>query len=455
MKFVIVGAGVVGLGVAEKLADNDHEVVLIEKDDAAIQRIPASLDIRVLRGNACSVQLLLDANIKDADYVIAASNSDEVNISVCLLSKILNPATKRIARIHDIDFEKYGINESDLAHYFDLIIDPDQAGAEYLLRLIRANGARDIVEFADGKLVVLGLEIKASSKLNGKRLAALKGNIPEFPFLILAVMRGKNMIIPRGKDKLKEGDLVYIITISKKIDLAFELTGRKLATPKYVVVWGGSNLSLSVADILEATAIQTKLIIADEELGMELADRYKRILVLSGDCSDMQLLVQENIAEADIFIAATDDEESNILSSILAKKLGAKSSMVMINKNEYLSLLPTLGIDSLVNSHIAAASAIFRYIHAGSVLSELSLEQTNAGFVEFEVPLKSDLLGKQIKDIGFPNGVLIAAIERAGDVIIPQGEEQILENDVLVLFLQKSEMRKLGKMLRIKFGMQE
>ena len=454
MKFIIVGAGNVGLGLAERLVANQHDVTIIEKKESVIQRIPSYLDLQVIRGNACSTQLLLDAGLKNADYLIAASNNDEANISVCLLGKLINSNTKRVVRLHDVDLQRRIIQEKALSEYFDLIIDPDQTGAEHLYRLLKVVGAKDVVEFAGGKLMVLGIEVKENSKLIAKRLSGLKGAVPDAPFLILSVVRDHQLIVPSGKDKLRPHDIAYIVTVPNKVDVVFDLCGQKLEAPKFIVIWGGSELALSLADMLEQTSIQTKLIVPEvKDGGMYYIDRYKNVLVLQGDGTNMQLLVQENISDADVFVAATDDEESNILGSILAKKLGASSTMAMVNKGAYLSLLSTLGVDCVVNSSVAAASAIFRYIHAGSVLSELSMEQRNAGFIEIEITEGSPLIGKLIKDIVFPSNALIAAIERKGEVQIPTGDDSIQVGDVVVVFLLKSEVRKIEKLFQVKLEM--
>lgn len=454
MKFIIVGAGNVGLGLAERLVSNQHDVVVIEKKESVVRAIPNSLDIQVIKGNACSTQVLLDAGLKDADYLIAASNNDEANISVCLLGKLINPLPKRVVRLHNVDFHRRIIAEEKLSEYFDLIIDPDQAGAEYLFRLLKVVGARDVVEFAEGKLIALGLEIKDGAKIAGKKLGALKGMISDAPFLVLGVVRDQKLMIPSGKDRLRIGDIAYIVTPLNKTETIFDLCGQKLESPKFIVIWGGSTLALSLADMLEHTSIQTKIIVPEaKDGGLSYLDRFKNVLILQGDATDMQLLMQENIADADVFVAATNDEESNILGAILAKKLGATSTMAMVNKRAYLSLLSTLGVDCVVNSRIAAASSIFRYLHAGSVLSELSMEQSNAGFVEIEVSERSKLAGKLIQDLVFPPRILIAAIERQGEVLIPTGADEILVGDVVVIFLFKTEMRKLEKILQVKLEM--
>jgi len=444
MRFVIVGAGNVGLGLAERLTNNRHDVVLIEKDESVVQQIHGSLDIQVLKGNACSAKKLQEAGIANADYLIAVSNNDEANIAVCLLAKLINPQVKRILRAHNVDLPQQPLDE-----FFDFVLNPDEAGAEHVFRLLKMVGAKDMVEFAGGKLLVLSLEVKENSKLAAKRLSALKGTFPETPFLILGVVRNGNLIIPNGKEHLKTGDLVYIITLPEKVAALFELCGQKKEPLKYVVIWGGSNLALSLADKLEKTTIQTKLIVPDDDL--VYSDRYKHTLVLRGDGTDMRLLVQENISEANVFVTATDDEENNILGAILAKKLGARSTMALVKKGAYLSLLSTLGVDCVVNANVAAASSIFRYIHAGSVLSELALEKRNAGFVEIEVDTDSELCEKTLQDLALPVGILIAAIERGDEVIIPTGEVAIKAGDILVIFLLRSEMRKLEKRLQLRF----
>ncbi len=443
------------MSLAERLVDNRHDVVLIDKNEDSLEHLPATLDVQALIGNGCSPEVLRNAGISGADYLIAATDIDEVNISACLVSKWLSPSTRRIARLRYVGFDDAGLKEDQVKEYFDLIVNPDQAGAEHLFHLLRVTGARDVVEFGDGKLLVVGIEIKESSRLVGKRLGTLKNLSLNFPFLVVALVRNEKLIVPRGKDRLRAGDLAYIITVPGKTEFAFELAGHRPHNPHYIMMWGGSPLSLYFADMLEQTSMQVKLIMRHPSVAARLVDRFSNTLVLEGTGTDRQLLMEENIGDVDIFVAASNDEEDNILSAILAKKLGAKVTMALVNNQAYLPLVAALGVDSIINSHLAAASGIFRFIHAGSVISELSIEQQRAGFLEVEIDRDSPLANKRVQEINMPNGILMAAIERQGAVIIPTGDDVIKEGDVAVIFLLKSERRKLEKLLRLKLGMLE
>ena len=452
MKFVVIGAGNVGLNLAERLVNSRHDVILIDKNEAVLQHVPTSLDIQVIIGNGCSPQVLASAGLAGADYLIAATDVDEVNISACLVGKWLSPSTKRVARLRYMGLDDQYVSKKQTDEYFDLIINPDQAAAQHLSQLLKVSGARDVVEFADGRLLVLSIEIKETSRLAGKRLGALKTVAPDFPLLIVALVRNDRLIVPRGKDRIRAGDIAYVITVPDKIDFLFELAGQTPHKPGFVMLWGGSPLSLYFADMLEQTSIKVKLIMRVPQVAAKLVDRFSKTLVLQGDGTDRQLLLEENVQDVDVFVAATVDEEDNILSSILAKKLGAKTAIAVVNNDTYLPLISALGIDTVVNPHLAAASGIFRFIHAGSVLSELSIEQRQAGFLEVEINHNSVLTNKRVQEIGLPNGILIAAIERKGDVIIPSGEDTIQDGDILVIFLLKSEQRKLEKLLHLKLG---
>ena len=446
MRFILLGAGDVGTTLAERLVGEQHDVTLIDKDEQAISRIPASLDIEVIQGNGCSPEVLLRAGIRTADYVISVANIDEVNIAACLIAKLINPGAKRVARIRDIDLVHAEISPEHVHEYFDLIINPDQAAADYLLRLFKVAGAKEVIDFCDEKLRVLGIRVSEDSPFVNRKLKELIELREKLTVLILAIVRNDELHIPRGNDTVLRDDILYCITIPEKTGVLFEMAGKTLSAGRSAMIWGGGSLGRSLAHALESQGTKIKLIVSKEESTVELPHS----LILTGDGKDRNLLVEENIKEIDAFIAATPDEEDNILSALLARKLGARTSMALVNKASYLPLVHSIGVDVVVSSRMAAAGAIFSHIHSDSIVSEFSLRHHGASFIEIVLTKDMPLSGKTLAQAKIPRGILIAAIVHEDTVAIPTGEHRIEAGDRVVIFCVDGMQSKLEKLLNMK-----
>lgn len=450
MKFVIVGAGDVGTSLSVNLASHQHEVILVEQKEAKVNKELAALDLQVVIGNGAAPETLVQAGIEDADYLIAVTNVDETNIAACFISRLLNPKPKRIARIRDLNLAHQHIAPELINEYFDLIINPEQAAADYLLRLFRIPGAREIVEFEGGKIRVLGLAVSPQSALLNMRLDALKNFQDEMPLLIAAVMRGTRLIVPRGDDHIRVGDVIYAVTIPEKTKLLFELAGKPWHQSRSAMIWGATVLARSLARALEQQGMRLKLIVGQQSSAAQLAADFASALVLQGDGTDQNLLLQENIDQTDAFIAATADDENNVLAALLAKKLGAKTTIALVNKSGYLPIVSAIGVDVVISSRAAAATAIFRHIHSRSIVSESALQQEGAGFIEIDAREGNPLLDKPLKDLKLPHGILIAAIINQKQITIPTGEAVIRAGDRVVIFLTKAALKKMEKLLNLK-----
>ncbi len=450
MRFIVVGAGDVGVTLAEQLVGEEHDVVLVERSEAKLSKAASALDIEILLGNGCAPDILIRAGLNTADYVIAVADSDEVNVAACLISKLINPAAKRIARIRDTNLVHKDILQDRLNDFFDLIINPDQAAADYLLRLFKVAGAKEALDFCDGKLRVVGLEVIDQSRFIDRKLKDLTDIRDRLSMLIIALLRDGTLSVPGGNDAIHQGDVIYCITPPDRVSVLFEMAGRNLVASRSAMIWGGGPLGRILAHALEEQGTKVKLIVGGAEPAHEIVDEFQSILVLTGDGKDKNLLVEENIQDMDAFIAVTPDEEDNILSSLLARKLGARTSMALVNKATYLPLVQTIGVDVVVSSRIAAASAIFTHIHADSVLSELSLKYLAAGFAELEVSDEMPISGKTLAEAKIPHGAIIAALEREGEVRIPSGEDTIRAGDKIVVFVTKGAQQKLEKLFDLK-----
>ncbi|MCB0331414.1 MAG: Trk system potassium transporter TrkA [Bdellovibrionales bacterium] len=446
MRFIVLGAGDVGTTLSAQLVREQHDVVLIERDEAKLAAAAAMLDVQALVGNGCLPEVLEKAGLNTADYFIAVANQDEINITACITAKLLNPAAKRIARIRGISFAHKDIVKEHVDEFFDLTINPIQAAADYLLRLLKVAGAREVIDFCEGKLQVIGLDVKSHSPFLGRKLKELANLREKLHLLIIAIVRDGELVVPRGNDELLEDDTVYCITPPERIGMLFEMVGSTFAPAKSAMIWGGGPLGRTLAHELEAQGIQVKLIISKKECSNDLLDEFHDILVLTGDGKDRDLLLEENIHEIDAFVSVTPDEEDNILSALLAKKLGARTSMALVNKASYLPLVQAIGVDVVVSSRAAAASAIFAHIHTEALISEFSLRYLGAGFIEVVVEAQMPIAGKTISQAKFPHGILCASMTRGDDLITPTGSTTLQPGDHLILFITRGAHTKLEKL---------
>jgi trk system potassium uptake protein TrkA len=448
MKFVLVGTGVVGATLAAKLANQGHKVSLVGNDSG--KSANSSYDLKKIErfiGSGASPTVLVEAGIESADYLIAVADDDEMNVAACFISRLITPKPKRIARVRNYDLFVPEIPSDFLSEYFDLIINPEKAAADQLLRTMQLPGAHELLEFGDGKIRVLGLSIEPNSPLSNMKLSALQDWPEQLPILIVAVMRGSKLVIPSGNEKLTAGDIVYAVSYPEKTSLLFELVGKKIQPFKKVLISVNDRFALTLYKGLRDRLESITFVVSEPGFREELIKNGLKAKILIGDVKDQLFLNDLSMKDFDAFIAATSDDENNVLTALLAKRLGAKSAGCFTSSSGYGSLVSAIGLDVAINLRLAAATEIFQHIHHESVVKEMSLQNEGAGFVEVELNQDSDLLGKKLKDLRLPKGIIITAIERGDKMIIPRGEDVILSNDKVLIFLMRSLQPELERIL--------
>ncbi len=445
MRILIVGAGEVGFNIARKLAEEHHEVVLIDKSKEKIKRVEEILDVKAILGSATSPRVLMEAGLKECDLMIAATDSDEVNLVVCFLSKKLNPKVTKIARIRNVEYtHEYGIISKDVLG-IDYIIDPGMEMVKNIMHILEHPWASDVIDLADGKLRLVAISIGDNSALKGIRLRDFKPK--ESSLLIGAIVREDKVIIPRGDDAIQKGDLVYFVTVPGRDENISHLSESKVIQTKRVMIVGGGQVGLTLAKTLEHKKISAKIIEKDPHKCQVLAEELEKVMVINGDATDKDLLVEEDVGEMDFIIALTEDEENNILCSLLAKKLGAKKAITRINRLTYLPLVSSIGIDIVVSSRLAAVKAILGFVRRGKVLSVTPLRSENAEVIEAEAVAGTPIVNRPLKNINFPLGAIVGAIVREGKVIIPKGDTIIKPTDKLIIFAMEKSLAKVENLL--------
>ena len=450
LKVVIVGAGEVGFHIANRIAMENKDVIVIDKDPEAIRRISENLDVQGLVGSGSSPAVLQEAGIHKADILLAVTDSDENNLVACMMADMLAPFTKKLARLRAADFDTFHDAFRENVPHIDTVINPEIEVVKTIDRLMGFPGAVDVGEFAEGRVDLIGIVLEEESNLTGVRLADLSRHIGERKILIAAVIRDEQLIIPRGDSHLKKGDLVYFITEKDKAQENLEIFGKNEAPAKRVLVIGGGRIGYRLCRLLEEKNIYTKIIEKDVDRCRRLADRLNKVVVLQGDGSDQELLTEENISDMDAVITLTDDEETNILASLLAKRMGARKAITRISKFSYFPLMEMIGIRQVVSPRLSAINSILQHIRRGKVLSAVSIKGEQAEVMEAAALETSEIVGKPLKDMSFPKDALVVGIIREEQIVIPSGESVIQPGDRVVIFAKHSAIPMVEKKLTVK-----
>jgi len=450
LKIIIVGAGEVGFHVASHLTLENKEVVVIDKDPAAIRRVSDSLDVQALEGSGSSPVVLEEAGIQDAEIILAVTDSDEANLVACLVANTLSPTTKKLARVRNGDFDKYHDILREHAPHIDNIINPEIEVVKTIESMMRVPAAADVGEFADGRIQFIGIYLDKTSRLAGIKLAELPDKVTNARPLIAAVVREEELIIPRGNDRLMPGDLVYFICEKDKLQETLAVFDKHDQPANRVLIVGGGNIGLRLAKRLEEEAKYCKIIEKDADRCVLLAESLNKAVVLCGDGSDQELLTEENIQDMDVAVTLTDDEETNILASLLAKRMGAKKSITRISKFSYFPLMKAIGIEQVVSPRLSAINTILQHIRRGKVLSAISIKGEQGEVMEALALETSDIVDKPLSQIAFPKGALVAGIIRRDEIIIPSGDSVIQPEDRIIIFARRQAIPKIEKILAVK-----
>ena len=448
MKIIIIGAGDVGFNIAQRLSEENHDVVVIEKDPGKINRIQNAIDVQAILGSGTSPSILKEAGIKESDIVVAATDSDEANLIACLYAQNLTDYITKIARIKNPDYLKHREIFTEGCLDIDLIINPQSEMVSCMLKLMEVPEASDVLDFADGRIKLIGITIKNNSPLVGHKLSSV--NDYERIMLVGVIVRGEKVIIPSGQDTIQPNDLIYCVTRPEEIPKLFRLLNLREEGLRRVIVIGGGETGLALATSLDSTTINTKIIEKDGQRCLELAENLKKVVVLNGDGTDRDFLVEENVADVDIMVVITGDEENNVLISLLGKALGAKKTVTRIGKLSYIPLVSEIGIDTVVSPRLSAIRAILQYIRKGKVISVAPLKGEGAEVIEVEALETSDIVNIPLAEVNLPKGTIIGAIVRGEEIIIPRGHTTIKPHDHLIIFALKGAIPKLEKLFTVK-----
>ncbi len=433
MRTVVIGAGEVGYHIAELLSREGHDIVVVEQDPAVRVRVQDELDVMTVEGHGASPRVLEEAGIREAEMLIAVADIDEVNIAACLLAKEYG-VPKRIARARNPEFSEHAFLDHGKRLGIDLLINPNVVVAEEVLDLVKMPAAAEVGKFAGGKVLMIGLDIGANAPILDRSLKTLKSFHAATPFVIVAVLRAGRLVLPDGNTVLHAGDHIYFVAQRDSINAVLTLLGKKEEVAERVFVVGGGRIGLRVAEVLEAAHLKVKILERSQVRCEELSRRLARTIVLHGDGTDVNTLLEEGIADMDAVVAVTDDEAANILAALLAKQRGAKKVMALVKRPHLIQLLPQVGIDAGISPRILTANVILRFVRRGHVLSIFEIPQSDAETLEMMVDPGAPLAGKRVRDAGLPAGALIGAIVRGEEIVIPRGDSVFQAHDHVVVF---------------------
>ncbi|OGQ95248.1 MAG: Trk system potassium transport protein TrkA [Deltaproteobacteria bacterium RIFOXYD12_FULL_57_12] len=436
MRIMIVGAGQVGYHLSKKFSMEGQEVVLVDRDESKLRRLERELNIMTVHGSGASARTLEEAGIDKSDLFIAVTDSDEVNLVACILSRQYQ-VKKRIARVRSDDFLSPGSPLNEQALGVDLLISPDRAMTDEIIQLSNVSEAFDVVEFADGHVLLLGYVVQPNNPCAGLSLKQLKKLRGSYRFLVVAIIRQGTPIIPRGDDRIEVHDKIYLMVRREDIPAVEELFNLSSRKPDLVFIIGGGNIGYMVARRLEEKGIDVRLVEEDPDHCEILAKQLEHTLVLNFDGLESNVLLEEGIDRADLVISVTDSDTTNILSSLLAKHHGAKKCITKITRPDFIPLLGKLGIDVALSPRQVAADMILRFVRRGAIVSVATLLASDAEVIELKVPDHQRFRDAPLKALAFPHGAIVGAIVRDSQVFIPSGETTLQPGDNLIIFFTK------------------
>lgn len=447
MRIIIIGAGEVGHYLAKGLSTESIDVTVIDCDENRLASIKEGMDVQTVHGNGSSLKTLKAAGAESADILIAVTNSDQDNMLACMISRVYFPIERVIARVRNDEFTAPPILQK---MSIDMAISPEKEAADKILKLLRIPNASEVLDFEQGKVWLVGYQVSENSPLLGRHLKDMT-DLRESAVLLTAIMRDERVQIPNGDDMLEPGDTVYAIAPHDRLSYLKQFFANDARETERIVIIGGSMIGKYLAQQLEKEHISVKLIEPDMARCHYLSEILDNTVVLHGDPTQIDFLLEENMDDMDVCIAVSDDEQTNLVVSLLAKRLGARRTICSVVKSELIPVANSIGIDAVISPRLTAASTMLQFIRQGDVLSVGTLRDNEAEAIEVLAQASSTIVNKPLSQINFPKDAIIAAIIRPDDeIVIPQGSDMIIPGDRVIIFTLSSAVRKVEKALKVK-----
>lgn len=454
MKIIILGAGQVGISTAEILAKEDNDITLVDNVASQVEGLQDRLDIRTIVGSASHPSVLEQAGGPDADLILAVTDQDEVNMAACQVAYTLFRTPKKIARIRSVEYLTHREIFSDDSIPVDVIISPEQLITQHVLHLIEYPGALQVVDFAGGKIKLVGLKAYHGGPLVGRELRTIREDLPTVEARVAAIYRHDRPIIPEGDTIIEPNDEVFIVAAAPHIPIVMSEFCAVEAPGQNIMLVGAGKIGLQLARTLEQNNYQVKLVEHGAERARQVAEQLDATIVLRGDAADEDLMLQENIDAMDVFCSLTNDDEANILSAMLAKRLGAHRAMALINRSAYVDLIESSVLDVAISPSLITVGSLLTHVRRGDTIAVHSLRRGAAEAIETIAhgdATSSSVVGRRIEEISLPSGTRVGALLRNQEVIIPHHDTVIEAEDHVILFvIDKKYIRDVERLFQVK-----
>jgi trk system potassium uptake protein TrkA len=454
MRVLIAGGGQVGALIARRLSREGNEVTIVDPSPDRCAELEETLDGKVVEGSASRVGTMRRAGIREAQMLIAVTDTDEVNLLTCLIAQAEAPGAIKVARVRTHEVEEWRKVAGAAGLRIDRLIHPERELAERVMRVIHLPGVSDVVDFADGRVKLFGMQVEPGSWLAGKTLQQLQEAGPPRDSLVAMIFRGSQVIIPHGAVELREGDQLYTVATRANLPDVIRfmgLTGGGKLERVFVV--GGKQLGITCAELLEGQGVSVKLFERDARRSARIAQILDKTVVIRADGTDQGILEEENVEGVDAFLAFTNDDEDNIIASLLARRLGAHKVVALINRLNYLPMAQRLGVHTTVSPRLAAVDMILQFVRKGRVMSVTTFREEEAEAIELVATERSKYVGRPLKDLRFPRGSIVGAIVRPeGEVVVPRGDVEIRAGDRVIFFTLESAVPELESAFLVEVG---
>ncbi len=453
MKVIICGAGQVGWQIARHLSSEKNDVTVVDNNAELVARATDTLDVQGVAGHASYPDVLDRAGARDADMIIAATHSDEVNMVTCQIAHSVFAIPRKIARLRAQSYldaiyaDMYRRDHLPI----DVVISPEREVAQAVLKRLQAPSAFDIESFMDARVQLLGIQIADDCPVVNTPLRQLTDLFSTLSAVVVGIRRDGSLFAPESGDQLFGGDQIYVFTRTEDVNRTLEVFGKSVKRQERVVILGGGNVGLAVARELEMRAdrIRAKVVELNRTVAEHAADALERTVVLHGDGMNIELMKEAGVPRADAILSVTDDDKVNLLAAVRAKTAGCAMSICLINDPSLVNLMEPLKIDAYINPRTQTVSSILRHIRRGKVREVYSLGDAEAEVIEAQVLSTSPIAGKSVRDIDFPEGVLVGAILKGDEVVKPTAKTRIDEGDVVTLFSMAADVPEVERLLQV------
>lgn len=454
MKVIVCGAGQVGYNIAKQLAAENNDVTVIDQSPELIQKVSDSLDVQAMVGYASEPDVLERAGTGDADMIIAVTFADEVNMVACQVAHSIFNVPTKIARVRTQSYLQPIWRDlfSRENMPIDVIISPEIEVARAITRRLEVPGAFDVMPFGDGKVRLVGVRLAEDCPVIDTPLRQLTELFPDLNIRVVGITRGETTIAPDGDDQMLENDEVYFVAAADHVDRALVAFGHEEKEARRIVIVGGGNIGLFLAKEIETSYPDVRVRLIESDLGRaeDIVDELGHTVVLHGDALDKEILREANIRETETIVAVTNDDKVNILASLLAKEEGCQRAMMLVNNSSYGTLVTSLGVDVFIDPRATTVSIILQHVRRGRIRGLYSIKDGAAEVIEADALETSSLVGTPLRDIKFPAGIIVGAIVRGDEVIIPRGDAVVRQDDRVVIFAIAEMVKQVEKMFSVR-----